>query len=413
MGRRRPARRSGWRSRSSRRTRRRSAPTRTGRARRWRGRRCRSSSGGPGAPVGGGSILSGHLDVVPPGDPATWTVDPWGGEIRDGALYGRGACDMKGGVAVDPRRGPGARARAGDLDAARRRADRRARPVRGGRRAGDAGRDPGRRDRRPGDHHRAVQPRCRRRPRRRDHVPADRARAGGPRLAAARGRLRARQAVRARPGARGRRDAAQRGRDRPADDRARPAVPDDHRHRRGRGVGLDRARPGHRRRPLRRPARPVRGRGRGRAAGARSPPPAPPTTFLRDHPATVEITGGRFGSARVPSDHPLPVGLADVVEDVTGRRPALLGEPYGADMQMFVNVGGTPCVIFGPGRRPGRPQRRRARPARRGRGLRAGPGRVGPPGVDRASPCSGDQVSRLHDARSCDRARPPRTGTGR
>jgi len=44
-------------------------------------------------------ILSGHLDVVPPGDPATWTVDPWGGEIREGSLYGRGACDMKGGVA--------------------------------------------------------------------------------------------------------------------------------------------------------------------------------------------------------------------------------------------------------------------------------------------------------------------------
>ena len=71
--------------------------------------------------------------------------------------------------------------------------------------------------------------------------------------------------------------------------------------------------------------------------------------FLREHPATVEITGGRFGSARVPSDHPLPTGLADVAESVTGRRPALLGEPYGADMQMFVNHGGTPCVIFGPG----------------------------------------------------------------
>ncbi len=71
--------------------------------------------------------------------------------------------------------------------------------------------------------------------------------------------------------------------------------------------------------------------------------------FLRDHPATIEITGGRFGSARVPSDHPLPVGLAGVVESVTGRRPALLGEPYGADMQMFLNVGGTPCVMFGPG----------------------------------------------------------------
>jgi acetylornithine deacetylase len=71
--------------------------------------------------------------------------------------------------------------------------------------------------------------------------------------------------------------------------------------------------------------------------------------FLRDHPATVDITGGRFGSARVPSDHALPTGLADVAESILGRRPALLGEPYGADMQMFVNHGGTPCVIFGPG----------------------------------------------------------------
>src|SRR6185369_10857730 len=71
--------------------------------------------------------------------------------------------------------------------------------------------------------------------------------------------------------------------------------------------------------------------------------------FLRDHPATVEITGGRFGSARLPSDHELPVGLADVAERLTGRRPTLLGEPYGADMQMFVNHGDTPCVIFGPG----------------------------------------------------------------
>ena len=71
--------------------------------------------------------------------------------------------------------------------------------------------------------------------------------------------------------------------------------------------------------------------------------------FLRDHPATIEIIGGRFGSARVASDHPLPVGLANLVEEVMGRRPAMLGEPYGADMQMFIDVGRTPCVIFGPG----------------------------------------------------------------
>ncbi len=71
--------------------------------------------------------------------------------------------------------------------------------------------------------------------------------------------------------------------------------------------------------------------------------------FLREHPATVEIVGGRFGSARVPSDHPLPVGLAAAVEAVSGRRPVLLGEPYGADMRLLVDHGATPTVIFGPG----------------------------------------------------------------
>jgi len=71
--------------------------------------------------------------------------------------------------------------------------------------------------------------------------------------------------------------------------------------------------------------------------------------FLRDHPPTLEITGGRFSSASVPTDHPLPVGLADVVEALTGRRPRMLGEPYGADMRLLVNEGATPTVIFGPG----------------------------------------------------------------
>ena len=43
--------------------------------------------------------FAGHTDVVPPGDLAAWTVPPFAGEIRDGVLYGRGAVDMKGGVA--------------------------------------------------------------------------------------------------------------------------------------------------------------------------------------------------------------------------------------------------------------------------------------------------------------------------
>jgi len=42
--------------------------------------------------------LNGHFDVVPAG--AGWTVDPFGGEIRDGRIWGRGSCDMKAGIAA-------------------------------------------------------------------------------------------------------------------------------------------------------------------------------------------------------------------------------------------------------------------------------------------------------------------------
>jgi succinyl-diaminopimelate desuccinylase len=45
-------------------------------------------------------VLNGHLDTVPIDDRSRWTSDPFGGEIKDGFLYGRGACDMKGGLAV-------------------------------------------------------------------------------------------------------------------------------------------------------------------------------------------------------------------------------------------------------------------------------------------------------------------------
>jgi len=51
------------------------------------------ASVGPDVP--GGVILSGHTDVVPV-DGQAWTTDPWTVTERDGRLYGRGTCDMKG-----------------------------------------------------------------------------------------------------------------------------------------------------------------------------------------------------------------------------------------------------------------------------------------------------------------------------
>src|SRR3954467_3579711 len=44
-------------------------------------------------------MFAGHTDVVPPGDEGAWAHPPFAGAIKDGMLYGRGAVDMKGGIA--------------------------------------------------------------------------------------------------------------------------------------------------------------------------------------------------------------------------------------------------------------------------------------------------------------------------
>lgn len=52
---------------------------------------------GSGGPL---LVLAGHTDVVPPGPSSAWASDPFVPEIRDGVLYGRGAADMKSGLAA-------------------------------------------------------------------------------------------------------------------------------------------------------------------------------------------------------------------------------------------------------------------------------------------------------------------------
>jgi len=53
--------------------------------------------GSPDAPC---LLFNGHTDVVPAQSGGDWTVEPFGAEIKEGRIYGRGACDMKGGLAA-------------------------------------------------------------------------------------------------------------------------------------------------------------------------------------------------------------------------------------------------------------------------------------------------------------------------
>ncbi len=45
-------------------------------------------------------VFAGHTDVVPPGDATKWRFDPFAGAVADGQIWGRGAADMKGGIAA-------------------------------------------------------------------------------------------------------------------------------------------------------------------------------------------------------------------------------------------------------------------------------------------------------------------------
>ena len=48
----------------------------------------------------GSVLIEGHMDVVDPGNPRNWHVDPYSAKVIDGMLYGRGSADMKGGIAA-------------------------------------------------------------------------------------------------------------------------------------------------------------------------------------------------------------------------------------------------------------------------------------------------------------------------
>ena len=300
-----------------------------------------------GRPGGRRVLLVGHVDVVPPGDLATWSVDPWAGEVRDGHMYGRGACDMKGGVvailaAVRALVASGAAETfAGELLVVSVPSEE----------DGGQGMLAAIRAGCTGDAAIITEP---------TELDVVIAHAGAITF-----RLtvpgRAAHASKRREGVSALDNLYTVIRALEADETARNAAETDplmtvlelpYATMIGKVEGgewastvLDRViaegrygvKLGQTWRDAEADLRACIG-----AACAADP-------FLRLHPVIVEITGGRFSSARIPADHPLPVSLADACEATLDRRPALLGEPYGADMRLLVNEGATPTVIFGPG----------------------------------------------------------------
>ena len=69
----------------------------------WTGNKLTERSSSPEVKIEGKGrslILNGHMDVVPIGNPNLWKFPPWSGTVQDGKLHGRGACDMKAGLAA-------------------------------------------------------------------------------------------------------------------------------------------------------------------------------------------------------------------------------------------------------------------------------------------------------------------------
>jgi acetylornithine deacetylase len=71
--------------------------------------------------------------------------------------------------------------------------------------------------------------------------------------------------------------------------------------------------------------------------------------WLREHPPDLEWFGGQFAPAEVELDAPICEALREAHERMTGEKPPVEGVPYGADMRLFIRFGGIPCVMYGAG----------------------------------------------------------------
>ncbi len=71
--------------------------------------------------------------------------------------------------------------------------------------------------------------------------------------------------------------------------------------------------------------------------------------WLKENPPELEWFGGQFAPAEVPPDAPICEAVRRAHELATGEEPEVEGVPYGADMRLFIRFGEMPCVMYGAG----------------------------------------------------------------
>jgi acetylornithine deacetylase len=71
--------------------------------------------------------------------------------------------------------------------------------------------------------------------------------------------------------------------------------------------------------------------------------------WLAEHPPVIEWFSGQFAPAEISPDQPIVTTVSKSYESVTGTAPAVLGVPYGADMRHFIHHADMPCIMFGAG----------------------------------------------------------------
>lgn len=71
--------------------------------------------------------------------------------------------------------------------------------------------------------------------------------------------------------------------------------------------------------------------------------------WLRDHPVEVEWWGGQFASGQTSPEAPVVAAVRQAHQAVSPRRPAEWAAPYGSDLRLMTGLGGIPTVHYGPG----------------------------------------------------------------